>query len=295
MAILDLFAGHGVGVACKQLGVTEYAVEKWGDAVATREANGLPLAYSDVWDIDKAEGLDFEGLWASPPCQTFSTAGKGEGRRSLDTVLALLRDGTYEDFAELRKINPDDDRTGLVLSPLGYVWRYSPRFVVFEQVTPVLPVWDASAERMKQWGYSTWTGVIDAADYGVPQNRKRAYLIARKDGLPKLPEKVATPTLASIRSDQEGIISNYSSGSGGILIPGNKKARGYRRVDQPAFTVTGKVRSNRWFPSLETVTCSEALQMQSYPADFKVLGDWSLQVGNAVPPLLARKILETLI
>ena len=69
-AVLDLFAGSGVGVACQQLGVPEYGVEKMPAAQETRRLNGMTTVYDDVWDIDKAEGLQFDTLWASPPCFT---------------------------------------------------------------------------------------------------------------------------------------------------------------------------------------------------------------------------------
>lgn len=284
----------------RELGIREEAVEIWQDAIDTRILNGLRQpAYRDAWEIEKADALGpFEGIWASPPCQTFSTAGRGSGREALSDVLELVKAGTWKDPVALREAAEGlgDDRTGLVLTPLTYAHRFHPTYLVLEQVPPVLPVWESFIPYLEEMGYSVWVGILDAADYGVPQNRRRAYLIARRDG------KTATPPtpssradMRSIRPDQEGLISNYSSGSGGIVIPGNKKPRGYRQIDQPSFTVTGKVRANRWFPSMETVTQGEALQMQSYPEDFKMVGDWSLQIGNAVPPLLARRVLESLL
>lgn len=280
----------------RDLGIEEKAVEIWQDAIDTREANGLSAPiYRDAWDIEKAAEYEFEGIWASPPCQTFSTAGAGTGRKALDRVIDLVETGVWRNPQELRASSEElgDPRTGLVLTPLAYTHRYRPRYLVLEQVTPVLPVWESFVAPLRKMGYSVWVGILDAADYGVPQNRRRAYLIARRDGLQASPPITARAVdLRSIRDDQEGLISNYSSGSGGIIVPGNKKPRGYRRIDQPAFTVTGKVRANRWYPSMENVTLEEALQMQSYPRDFKLVGDWSLQVGNAVPPRLAQAVLR---
>ena len=297
-AWLDLFAGHGVGVAMRNLGIEEYAVEMWQDAIDTRLANGLSEpVYRDAWDIELAEDLDVEGIWASPPCQTFSAAGSGSGRGSISGILSAVESGVWKCPEELRAFSATlpDPRTGLVLSPLAYVSRLRPRYVVLEQVTPVLPVWESFTRPLAIMGYSTWTGIIDASDYGVPQSRRRAYLIARLDGkVVEPPKRQNRVNLDSIRPDQEGLISNYSSGSGGIIVPGNKKPRGYRRIDQPAFTVTGKVRANRWYPSMENVTTAEALEMQSYPTDFDVRGDWSLQIGNAVPPLVAEAVLTAI-
>lgn len=283
----------------RQLGIDEKAVEIWQDAIDTREANGLSAPiYRDAWEIEKASEYDFEGIWASPPCQTFSTAGSGSGRKALDQVIDLVTKGVWGSPDQLRATAEElgDPRTGLVLTPLAYAHRYRPSYLVLEQVTPVLPVWRSFVNPLEGMGYSVWTGTLDASAYGVPQTRRRAYLIARKDGKPANPPAISGyDSLLSIRPDQEGLISNYSSGSGGIVVPGNKKPRGYRRIDQQAFTVTGKVRANRWYPSMEKVTREEALKMQSYPPDFKIVGDWSLQIGNAVPPALAKAVLKSLI
>lgn len=296
---LDLFSGHGVGVAMRDLGIEEKAVEIWQDAIDTRVLNGLSEpAYRDAWCVEEAASFDFEGIWASPPCQTFSTAGSGSGRKALESVIELVRSGAWKNPQSLREsaAGLGDLRTGLVLTPLAYAYRYHPAYLVLEQVTPVLPVWQSFVEPLKTMGYSVWTGVLDAADYGVPQNRRRAYLIARRDGkTASPPEHSRSRALNTIRPDQEGLISNYSSGSGGIIVPGNKKPRGFRRIDQPAFTVTGKVRANRWYPSMQNVTWQEALSMQSYPEDFKLSGDWSLQIGNAVPPRVAKAVLASLV
>ena len=188
-AVLDLFAGTGVGVACQQLGVVEHGVEKMPAAQATRKANGMGLAYDDVWDIGKAEGLKFDTLWASPPCQTFSVAGKGDGRKALTEVLEAIRAWRWTSMESLRRLGEEvgDERTALVLTPLAYVYKFRPTFVAFEQVPAVLPVWEACAAVMRSMGYSVWVGYLHAEQYGVPQTRKRAYLIARSDGKPAQP------------------------------------------------------------------------------------------------------------
>jgi hypothetical protein len=56
--------------------------------------------------------------------------------------------------------------------------------VVWEQVPSVLPVWKACAEVFTERGYSTSVGVLNAEQYGVPQTRRRAILVARRDGVP---------------------------------------------------------------------------------------------------------------
>lgn len=202
MIALDLFAGTEWGVACQRLGIEEYGVEIMPEARATRAANGMTTIYPDVWDglagnvdawIEGHPALDrYDLLIASPPCQTFSMAGSGAGRKALDDVLEAIRERAYLNPATLREFGErHDPRTALVLTPLAHVARDVPMHVVFEQVPPVLPVWEACAEEMRRWGYSVWTGIVNAEQYGVPQTRRRAILIARADGIEAKPP---TPT-----------------------------------------------------------------------------------------------------
>lgn len=200
--VVDLFAGTGVGVALKRLGVKEYGVENMPEAVATRTANGMETIYNDVWDAHLFEELlaDWKSgaystwtdlqwsqwtLWASPPCQTFSMAGNGAGRKALDNVLDVIHRKKYLDMAELREEAKllGDERIGLVLSPLHYAARFKPTYIAFEQVPPVLPVWEAMAIELRAMGYSVWVGFLHSEQYGVPQTRKRAILMARNDGV----------------------------------------------------------------------------------------------------------------
>ncbi|WIA96443.1 DNA cytosine methyltransferase [Curtobacterium sp. MCBA15_004] len=195
MIALDLFAGTGWGVACERLGIEEHGVEIMPEALATRTAAGMRTTYTDVWAglADTTLIPDHQLLIASPPCQTFSMAGKGSGRAALDDVLRLIdtrawtQKGTaLRDAASAAGL---DDRTALVLSPLAYVAHCGPMHVVLEQVPTVLPVWEAVAVQMRALGYSVVTGVLNSEQYGVPQTRRRAFLIARRDGVEaRLPE-----------------------------------------------------------------------------------------------------------
>lgn len=213
---LDLFAGTGWGVACQRLGIKEAGVEIMPEAVATREANGMETIYRDVWDGLKLTAEQhrvqygpYGLLIASPPCQTFSLAGKGAGRAALDQVLEAIELHAYKDADALHAFGQKHDpRTALVLTPLAYVWRDRPRLVALEQVPTVLPVWEAYAEVMREWGYEVKTEILNAEQYGVPQTRKRAILVARRGGPVHMPK----PTH-----------SKYYSTKPGKLDPGVKK------------------------------------------------------------------------
>jgi DNA (cytosine-5)-methyltransferase 1 len=68
----------------------------------------------------------------------------------------------------------------LVAEPGRYMAACWPEWIALEQVPEVLPLWRVYATELRARGYHTWTGVLNAADYGVPQTRRRAILIASR-------------------------------------------------------------------------------------------------------------------
>lgn len=179
---LDLFSGaRGWDVAAEPLGWTTHGVETNEAARATAEAAGFKhYPELDVTKVHISPG-EFDLHLASPPCQTYSMAGNGDGRRNMARVLEALRAPEYLDSA--------DERTGLVLHPLRIALEGLPRVMAWEQVPAVLPVWEACAAVLQEHGYSVVTAILNAERYGVPQTRRRAVLVARRDGIPaRLPE-----------------------------------------------------------------------------------------------------------
>lgn len=229
----DDFAGTGWGVALKKLGIHEHGVELMAEAVATREANGMETFARDIWDVlERRIASPFYDLHiASPPCQTFSMAGNGAGRAALSFVLEVIAERAYLDPAKLREFGETHDpRTALVLTPLATVARDLPRLVVWEQVPTVLPVWQACAEVLRSWGYSVVTGVLNAEQYGVPQTRKRAVLIARWDGEARMP----TPTHSRYYPRDPSRLDD-----GVLPWVSMAEALGWGMTDAPSPTVTG--------------------------------------------------------
>lgn len=184
--ILDLFAGPGGwSEGLRLLGVTtlEVGVETDKHAVATRNAAGHVTLQRDVRDLRAADVVGLAGLIASPPCQTFSDAGKGEGMGALAQLVTaarqVLEGSPVADAVARTGLDSADPRSTLVLEPLRFITAHTPSWIVFEEVKGVLPVWKAYAHLLRDLGYTTWAGVLNAADYGLPQLRKRAFLLAR--------------------------------------------------------------------------------------------------------------------
>src|SRR5690606_14578591 len=80
-----------------------------------------------------------------------------------------------------------DERSMLVVEPVRWVRALRPRWVALEQVPPGLGLWSLFAGLFEQWGYRTWTGILSAERYGVPQTRRRAIVMAALDFAPQPP------------------------------------------------------------------------------------------------------------
>lgn len=155
--ILDLFAGPGGwSLGLRDHGLSDVGVEFDKDIAATRDAIGLTTILADVRDIPVDAFARIDGLIASPPCQTFSVAGK--------------------------QLGLEDSRGQLIYEPKRFIEAHLPLFIAFEEVPPVLPLWNDYAIWLESIGYNAWTGILNAADYGVPQSRKRAFLFATRHG-----------------------------------------------------------------------------------------------------------------
>jgi len=207
--ILNLFSGPGGWcVACNRLGLgPNVGVEIDTAACATRRGAGHWSVRADVAAFDTAPlSGRVTGLVASPVCTTFSAAGKRGGVAVTDVLDALIRDlleGGKTRAAHRREMArmlrkswwPDPKWTrerrsaaiwkavrsaSLVAEPARFIYACRPEWVAMEQVPSVLPLWRAYAEEMRRLGYSVWTGKLNAADYGVPQTRERAILIASR-------------------------------------------------------------------------------------------------------------------
>lgn len=255
---LDLFSGvGGWEFSTRSLGVDALGVELDDNAVATSRAAGLRVAQLDVAAHNPKVFGDIRGLMASPPCQTFSMAGDGAGRRALDVVKMAIHEINAGWWPRALIESTGDPRTGLVLQPLRYALELTPEWIAWEQVPTVLPVWEACARVLRARGYHVITGILNAEQYGVPQTRKRAFLVAHRHRVVGFPEPthskyyprdpqrldIGVPrwvTMAdALGSDAPFVVrSNY--GTAGVAAD-----RGERSSDEPSATVTSKIDRNR--------------------------------------------------
>lgn len=251
----DLFAGTGWGVACQRLGIQEHGWEIMPEARATRALHGMHTAGHDVREVSGHEG-DFDIEIGSPSCKRYSMTGNGAGRRALqDVLLGVLRyaNGQPMTWAESVALIGDED-AALTLEPLRVALDSSARYLVWEQTPAVMPIWDACAEVLRSRGWSAVTSVLRAEQYGVPQTRRRAVLLARRDGIEAsmpAPTHSRYHTMSPERLDPgvkpwvsmaEALgwtaggletISNYGTS-------GDPRNRGTRTDDQPSSTITSK-------------------------------------------------------
>lgn len=164
--IIELFGGIGACTAAlKRLGidveVVDYVeIDKY--AVASYNAiNGTNFEPQDIqkWDKDVKADLIMHGS----PCQDFSIAGKQMGGDE--------GSGT---------------RSSLMYETIRIVGKVRPRYVIWENVANVLSKthkhnFDQYLSRMQMLGYHNYWQVLNAKDYGIPQNRQRVFVVSVKD------------------------------------------------------------------------------------------------------------------
>ena len=169
LKVLECFAGLGAcSKALTNLG-TEHeivdAVEIDKYAVASFNAiHGTNFEPQDIttWDKD----IDVDLIMHGSPCQDFSVAGKNAGGDE--------GSGT---------------RSSLMYETLRIVEKLKPKYVIWENVKNLLSAkhrhnFDAYLERMAELGYKNYYQVLNAKDFGVPQNRERVFTVSIRLDVP---------------------------------------------------------------------------------------------------------------
>lgn len=177
LKILELFAGIGAcSSALDRLGIEHEIVDaveidKYAMASfnAIHDTNFQPQDIT-TWNKDMAVDLIMHGS----PCQDISVAGQQAG--------ADENSGT---------------RSSLMYETIRIVGKLKPKYVIWENVKNLLSQkhrhnFDNYLERMESMGYKNYYQVLNAKDYGIPQNRERVFTISIRADIEKefhFPEK----------------------------------------------------------------------------------------------------------
>jgi DNA (cytosine-5)-methyltransferase 1 len=161
--ILELFGGIGAcSSALTRLGI-EYEITDYVeiDKYAVKSFNAIHNTNFEPQDICKWDkNIEVDLIMHGSPCQDFSLAGKQAGGDK--------DSGT---------------RSSLMYETIRIVEKLKPKYVIWENVKNLLSKkhrhnFDAYLETMKQLGYTNYYQVLNAKDYGIPQNRERVFTVS---------------------------------------------------------------------------------------------------------------------
>ncbi|MCD9189370.1 MAG: DNA cytosine methyltransferase [Pyrinomonadaceae bacterium] len=290
MKTVDLFAGcGGLSLGFQNAGFEICAAfDNWKPALEVYRANFT----HEIFDLDLAQETAVEVIGkfspqmmiGGPPCQDFSSAGK--------------RDETL-------------GRADLTLNFADAVVKINPEWFVMENVPRIAKsgVLALSKTKLKDARYGLTETVLDASFYGVPQNRKRFFLIGHRNSEDNFLEKY----LETNQSPRPMTVYEYLGDKLGTEFyyrhPRSYLRRGIFSIYEPSPTVRGV---NRPIPKtyvkhsgdvcdphekVRPLTTIERSYIQTFPEGFKFFGsksDLEQMIGNAVPVKLAEHIAESI-
>ncbi len=288
MKAVDLFSGAGgstLGATRAGLDVVA-CVNHWQVAVNTHAANhpGARHICQDVALMDARDLPLFDVLLASPSCVGHSKA-RGKDRPHHDAMRATA--WCVVDVAEA----------------------CSPQWIFVENVREML-AWRLYRHwrgALTELGYRISENVLDAADFGVPQNRERLIVVAtRAERAPiiEAPKRAHVPASSFLRLDRgpwspvaghaprtlARIVEAQRVHGPDVLVPYYGSAMGGRSLARPIGTITtvdryALVRGDR----MRMIAVDEMTEACGFPGDYVLTGtrrERVMQLGNAAPPPL---------
>ncbi|HEX7047905.1 MAG TPA: DNA cytosine methyltransferase [Gammaproteobacteria bacterium] len=205
---LDLFSGcGGLTTGLKQAGVAVLGaveLDKLAGETYMMNHKGVKLWNSDIRKLDAKEVREQLGvrkgeltiLAGCPPCQGFSRM--------------TTYNGSYV---------VDDPRNALINDYFRFVDEFRPKVVMMENVPGLAQTrrFSSFIRKLENLGYKIATEIVDAADYGVPQRRKRLILLATRKQFRGFPEPAARKKTVRgalrilQRADYQDPLHNYLS------------------------------------------------------------------------------------
>ena len=244
----------------------------------------------DLSDYSPHETPPADVLIGGFPCQDFATCGPRHG-------LSSTRGRLYQSLIQYMKV-------------------HLPKVVIGENVPGLAnmnkgEVLDTIRDDLAEAGYKVKVWTLFAPDYGIPQKRTRLFIVAvREDvpGFPTVPEKTcnvdcyrttrwALEDLEKI--DDESIPNQSQYFKATRAKKGNGQGDEKNPADEPSYTIRANARSRVQFHySLERrLTVRECARLQTFPDAFQFPHSATMnvmQIGNAVPPLLANKVARSI-
>lgn len=282
--VLDLFAGcGGLSLGFEAVGYETIGYEMDNSATNTYNKNLKGKCIATKLDLN-FEYPHADIIIGGPPCQPFSVGGHQKGM--------------------------EDARDGFPIF-IDAVKKLQPKVFMFENVRGLLYsnkwYFDLVIEELQKLGYFIDYRLLNAVNFGVPQNRERLFVIGHraKFNFPKPKTKkitvgeaigdtmLTTPIESKfLNESQDKYVANYERASA-CVNPRDLYA------DRPARTLTcrnlagatGDMQRVRLSDGRRRrVLHNEAARLQSFPDWFEFVGNETQrfnQIGNAVPPLLA--------
>ena len=289
--IVDLFCGcGGMSLGFEKAGYNVVAgFDNWEPAINVYKENFRhPVIKQDLSDVNKSvrKILDFtpDIIVGGPPCQDFSTAGQQDESRG---------------------------RAKLSVCYSEIICSIKPQYFVMENVATIRNTksFNLAIDNFKNAGYGLTMKILDAAYCGVPQTRKRMFVIGNLNS----DDNFLNDELEKNLSETPMSIYDYLGNSLGIeyyfRVPTNYNRRAVYSIYEPSMTIRGV---DRPIPSgykghhldsapvsmSRPLTPKERSLIQTFPREFNFFGgksDMNTMIGNAVPVNLAKFVGEALL